>query len=317
MDSLKVRYLTDAVAMCEAAYLLPTPPTGAGADVAAWSHDLSATDPIGVPEVEVTILAGATVELADGVSLFAEEVHEHYVEESASVTATNGTEIINYTAHGFYTGDGPIRFTAATIPTGLSASAEYWVIRADADTFQVAETRALALAGTEKTFSSDGATVVVHWVTGIKSETFALDSVDATANTFTKTAHGLADNQKIQLATSAADLPASLTIDTDYWVILVDADTFQLAATSNGAAIDIGDAGTGTHTVIHNELAATSETVFVRVCELNEGYAIVLAADVAYRERVPHRPNVVAYHLAATGDVLAPITAYVRGVSVE
>jgi len=58
----------------------------------------------------------------------------------------------------------------------------------------------------------------------------------------------------IRVTTSAADLPAGLAIDTDYWVRTIDQDTFKLyateaAAVSNGTAVDITDAGTGTHTL--------------------------------------------------------------------
>jgi hypothetical protein len=314
-DKINVRYLSSAIAVCEAAYLLPTPPTGTGASVTHWSRTDDG-ETVAVPEVELTILAGADVELAAGAMLVAEEVHNTYLEESSAVTLTNGTEIVNYNAHGFYTGDGPIRFTG-TLPGELSLTAEYWVIRASANTFQVATTRALALAGTETTFTGDGADVVVHWVDGIKSTSTAITSADATANTFTLVDHGLTANQVVQLSNSGGALPASFAADTDYYVVEVDEDTFSLSLTSNGAAYNFTDAGTGTHSVIDNDLAATSETVYVLFAKINAGAAVDLTSTVAYRERFTHRPGIVAYHLCATGDVMAPITAYVRAVSVE
>lgn len=69
---------------------------------------------------------------------------------------------------------------------------------------------------------------------------------DATANTLTKTAHGLANGQKGRMTGSA--LPAPLAADTDYWVVGAAANTFQLAATKGGAAIDLTTAGSGTIT---------------------------------------------------------------------
>lgn len=58
---------------------------------------------------------------------------------------------------------------------------------------------------------------------------------------------------EVTLTTSAADLPAPLAIDTVYYVILVADQNIQLATTSAlataGTAIDITDAGTGTHTI--------------------------------------------------------------------
>ena len=58
---------------------------------------------------------------------------------------------------------------------------------------------------------------------------------------------------EVTLTTTAADLPAPLAINTVYYVILVTDQIIQLATTSAlataGTAIDITDAGTGTHTI--------------------------------------------------------------------
>jgi hypothetical protein len=93
----------------------------------------------------------------------------------------------------------------------------------------------------------------------------AAASVNATANTFTKAAHGFVTGLKGQMTTSAADLPDGLALTTDYFVIRVDADTFKLATSlANavaGTAIDLLDAGTGTHTF-------TATTSTGNVCKL-------------------------------------------------
>lgn len=49
--------------------------------------------------------------------------------------------------------------------------------------------------------------------------------------------------------TSTGTLPAGLSTATEYYVVGVTASTLQLAATYGGAAINITDAGTGTHTI--------------------------------------------------------------------
>lgn len=76
-------------------------------------------------------------------------------------------------------------------------------------------------------------------------------SIDPTANTFTKTAHGLITGVKGQLTTSGG-LPAPLLVSTDYFVIVIDANVFNLASTLvnalAGTAIDITTAGTGNQT---------------------------------------------------------------------
>lgn len=58
----------------------------------------------------------------------------------------------------------------------------------------------------------------------------------------------LAVDDVVRLTNSGGMLPAPLQPDTDYYVqSLPSSTTFKLAETSGGAAIDITDAGTGTH----------------------------------------------------------------------
>lgn len=76
--------------------------------------------------------------------------------------------------------------------------------------------------------------------------------VDATANTITKADHGFSTGLgPIQASTSSA-LPGGLSTSTNYWVIVVDDDTFQLASSEAnahaGTAINLTDAGTGNQT---------------------------------------------------------------------
>ena len=72
-----------------------------------------------------------------------------------SVSPEADDEKFTMVGHGFATGDGPIQITG-TIPTGLALLTDYWVIKIDADDFYVAATRALAIAGTNLTYTSDG-----------------------------------------------------------------------------------------------------------------------------------------------------------------
>lgn len=63
---------------------------------------------------------------------------------------TVAADTIGDTAHGFVTGEGPVRMTASvTLPAGLAEGTDYWIIRVDDDTYKVATTRALAIAGTQ------------------------------------------------------------------------------------------------------------------------------------------------------------------------
>ena len=72
-------------------------------------------------------------------------------------TADNATDRLTATAHGMATGDGPFEVSSAgTLPTGLAASTNYWCIRVDDNTLQVASSLANAKSGTAVTFSDDG-----------------------------------------------------------------------------------------------------------------------------------------------------------------
>lgn len=67
-------------------------------------------------------------------------------------------------------------------------------------------------------------------------------TADSTTDFFTVTNHGYADNDTIRFTTQAA--VAGLTATTvTYYVRSSTANTFQLAATSGGAAIDFSDNG--------------------------------------------------------------------------
>jgi hypothetical protein len=61
---------------------------------------------------------------------------------------TVGTDTIAETSHGLVTGDKFVLTTTGALPTGLSASTDYYCIRVDADNFKVAASLSDAEAGT-------------------------------------------------------------------------------------------------------------------------------------------------------------------------
>ena len=73
-------------------------------------------------------------------------------------TADDTTSEFTTTGHGFQTGDGPVWTSevGGALPTGLVASTNYWVIKIDANTYQLASSLANALAGTFITISTNG-----------------------------------------------------------------------------------------------------------------------------------------------------------------
>ncbi len=72
-------------------------------------------------------------------------------------------------------------------------------------------------------------------------------TVTAATDLVTSNAHGLSNGDLLQLTTQTT-LPAGLALATDYYVINATTNTFQLAATPGGVAVDITDTGTGTQT---------------------------------------------------------------------
>lgn len=97
------------------------------------------------------------------------------------------------------------------------------------------------------------------------ADTFTDTDVDTDEDTITLTAHDLTTGLVGQL-TSTGTLPAGLSTATDYYVIVVDANTIQLAESYDnavaGTAIDITDAGTAaaTNTFTATALAGTLKT---------------------------------------------------------
>lgn len=73
-------------------------------------------------------------------------------------TADNTTETFTSVAHGMTSGDGPFRVSnsGGALPAGLAVDTDYWVITVTADTFQLATSKANALAGTELLITTDG-----------------------------------------------------------------------------------------------------------------------------------------------------------------
>ena len=69
----------------------------------------------------------------------------------------------------------------------------------------------------------------------------------ATSDVITSTAHGLKNGQTIKVI-SGTTLPAGLSTTILYYIISSATNTFSVALTNGGSAVDITDTGTGTHT---------------------------------------------------------------------
>lgn len=74
-------------------------------------------------------------------------------------------------------------------------------------------------------------------------------TADSSNETITLSNHGFSDGDKIKVANSGGALPAPLAAGTTYFVRDVTTNTFKLAATLGGAAINLTTNGTGTNSV--------------------------------------------------------------------
>ncbi len=72
----------------------------------------------------------------------------------------------------------------------------------------------------------------------------AVDSAGVTSNTVTSAAHGLVNTDRVILYNVFAEsLPGGMTEGAAYFVVGVTTDTFQIALTSGGSAVDITSIG--------------------------------------------------------------------------
>ena len=106
--------------------------------------------------------------------------------------------------------------------------------------------------------------------TYLKRGTFTSADTDIT----TMANHGFRTGDgPFRVTTSAADLPAGLATGTDYCAIYLSASTFSFASSlanaEAGTAVDITDAGTGTHTLVM--LPTFKVPIYIRQFKLDTG----------------------------------------------
>lgn len=130
--------------------------------------------------------------------------------DAGDVTPNFGTNVFKKISHGFALNDRVTFTTTVTLPSGIVAIIDYFVV--------------------------DKVTLGV----------FTTDFV--TDDKLLLIAHGLVDDDRVQLTTDGT-LPGGLAISTRYFVINSTPNDFELSSTSGGSAINITDDGTGVHSV--------------------------------------------------------------------
>lgn len=149
--------------------------------------------------------------------------------------------------------------------------------------------------------------------------TFVDGDVTVGTDTIAETGHGMATGLLVTLTTTGT-LPTGLNTGTNYYVIRVDADNYQLASSlANalaGTPVDItGAAGGGTHTV---NVTALSATLKLQLAHAEAGPWVDLASastsisgtQVSHIERtaIPAFNFVRVQHTISAGQISSTVT---------
>jgi hypothetical protein len=160
--------------------------------------------------------------------------HFKAASNEAGTTAPTGFSTLSNQAVGFISlktdsGSALDMTLIAESVTALSAPDDIHValFKEDVDTLTINTDLLVWASRSKQTVTSDFATD---------------DKLDATA-------HNLADDDRVIFTSSGADLPAGLDSETVYWVVNKTANDFEVSLTQSGAAVDVTDDGTGTHSV--------------------------------------------------------------------
>jgi hypothetical protein len=195
--------------------------------------DVGAGEPAMALVKVVTAAAGSATTTT--VELQAVTTHLAVAASSAGTcTIAITTGVVTQTAHGYVTGT-PVVFTGGAAATEMVRGVTYYVIKLTANTYNVAASLALALAGTAITASaaSTGTVTATSYPTG---ETQQVTATDATAlvETLTVADHRLSLGTPVQINLGAGTF-GGVTTNVVYFAIPVTADTLALATTAANA----------------------------------------------------------------------------------
>jgi hypothetical protein len=142
------------------------------------------------------------------------------------------TEAITYANHGLTAGE-EIKYyhNGGTELAGLTNGTSYYPGQVNSSAFILYNTAA-------------------RGATAVGDKTITTTNVNTTTNFITSTAHGLVDGAELNYNNQGGTSITGLTSGNDYFVVNKTTDTFQLALTSGGAAIDITGTGNNSQTFI-------------------------------------------------------------------
>lgn len=176
---------------------------------------------------------------------------------STTFTADSSTDLITYALTG--TAGNVAQYAQVTVsnsggalPSGLSANTVYYfVVSGATNSGHLATSLSDAQTGVFVNFTSNGTGTQTLTLT----TTFGVDTSSNTIEVYS-TALRILTGTQVQVASNGGSLPSGLSASTNYYAILVQPDTLQLASSlanaRAGVAISITSAGSGVLTIIAN-----------------------------------------------------------------
>lgn len=135
-----------------------------------------------------------------------------------------------------------VRLTSTgTLPAPLAIDTDYWTIKVNFQTIKFASSLADAVAGTAIDLTNNGSpgfmtiTSQANLVHDNILDINMTSAIDYGTGTITKASHGYYTGLKVRTSTTGI-FPTGLAIDTDYWVIRVDSNSFKLASSIENAS---------------------------------------------------------------------------------
>ena len=219
---------------------------------------------------------------------------------------TSGAETVDVT------GTDIVVHMDATPVTGSTADDILAAIEASAEADALV---AVSVTGTGATVQAVAAATPLAG--GVASE------VDVDANSITIPAHGYTAGLKGQLTTTGT-LPAGLSLATDYFVIVVDANTIKLASTlvlaQAGTAVDITNQGSSGATNTFTATALAGGTIKLQQAndtdnpvDLGSATNITVDATVGIEKDRPTMRYVRTYITLTAGHISASLQILAKG----
>ncbi|MBD2449690.1 hypothetical protein H6G76_21470 [Nostoc sp. FACHB-152] len=179
-------------------------------------------------------------------------------------------DTINSASHGFETGDQVIYSATGTALSGLTNGQKYYVIKVDDNKFQLGTTYNQATNTVTGIVDITNATAgTSHKITtvGLKiSNVTNFTYSTANSNKITVTNHSFTTGQAVKYSGVSS---IGLTNGTTYYVIKVDDNNFQLAATSSGTALTL-NAGAGSYSLTATTELEENVTYYVKNSTLSD-----------------------------------------------